>query len=825
MMDTEPETNAHDIDALLAEDDEYDEDGRVVLPGINDLPEFAGPEARKIHKDNIENEEIIEKTNEDTYEMRNRIKVMADHLRNVQQEVDHTNSLSGAKHAEIQTEGHLRQLTSRSLGRCQTDSKKLQADIAFNQEQVNSTQALIYKKNELLEEFKLQMNWNQEELEQWAVASKQKEDDNLAIDKYTRSDETKIKELTLLIEHLNKEFILQQSKLTSETTETLAKQMELDRIAIEFKNAHLERQTLVGRWQDTIAEIKKRDKEINEIGERFALAKSERTKKESILLLQKKRLITQQNENKEVEMKSESFSRIVLRKREEMMINSNKLIEFKSELESLKNELTTSAENLITKRLNNTNNSNLLEEKKINLERERQKYSIIKNKIDSAKSNTIKAEIKAKIAEEELINKEKQLNNELIKNKNLKEKYLKENNLVHELKINENLLKTEISGNKSIMKNLEGQLNQLDREAARQQELLYNAEFQIQQIERKINRGLGERSDEEKIKLKKQIEINEEILLQNKERKKILQQQTRKLLMELTSINMKKNDLLNKKSKFIELINEKNLENKMTEEVNKKDSKLLEEISVNNDLLLLEVKRLKDLLSIKSDTVYSLENRKQQLLLSLEERKNEIILHSNLLKTELRSLNEDKHNIIIELNNKKLNIEKLKSRFLSLNSNNDNNGGEKHTQAYYIIKAAQKREELQRLGDQLDQNIKISEKEIRALQITLEHLNIRNIAYRESFQKVELNGTDIDILKQLNERIKNTKDLLFRKKKELQRLITDYDEDCRRLEQVKFQCEKISKQQGSLNTAKEQVSYILYIYVVVVYVYVVVVYV
>ena len=137
--------------------------------------------------------------------------------------------------------------------------------------------------------------------------------------------------------HLNKEFILQQSKLTSETTETLAKQMELDRIAIEFKNAHLERQTLVGRWQDTIAEIKKRDKEINEIGERFALAKSERTKKESILLLQKKRLITQQNENKEVEMKSESFSRIVLRKREEMMINSNKLIEFKSELESLKN--------------------------------------------------------------------------------------------------------------------------------------------------------------------------------------------------------------------------------------------------------------------------------------------------------------------------------------------------------------------------------------------------------------------------------------------------------------------------------------------------------
>ena len=39
----------------------------------------------------------------------------------------------------------------------------------------------------------------------------------------------------------------------------------------------------------------------------------------------------------------------------------------------------------------------------------------------------------------------------------------------------------------------------------RQQELLYNAEFQIQQIERKVARGLGERSDEEKKKLKLEI--------------------------------------------------------------------------------------------------------------------------------------------------------------------------------------------------------------------------------------------------------------------------------------------------------------------------------
>jgi len=53
-----------------------------------------------------------------------------------------------------------------------------------------------------MEQFKLEMNWNQEELEQWSLAAKQKEEDNLALEKYRRHDEIKIKELNLEIEKL-----------------------------------------------------------------------------------------------------------------------------------------------------------------------------------------------------------------------------------------------------------------------------------------------------------------------------------------------------------------------------------------------------------------------------------------------------------------------------------------------------------------------------------------------------------------------------------------------------------------------------------------------
>ena len=46
------------------------------------------------------------------------------------------------------------------------------------------------------------MSFNQEELDQWTTAAKQKEEDSFAIAKYTKADEAKIRDLTLALEKL-----------------------------------------------------------------------------------------------------------------------------------------------------------------------------------------------------------------------------------------------------------------------------------------------------------------------------------------------------------------------------------------------------------------------------------------------------------------------------------------------------------------------------------------------------------------------------------------------------------------------------------------------
>ena len=236
----------------------------------------------------------------------------------------------------------------------------------------------------------MQMNSNQEELERWVVAARQKEEDNMALQKYTRADETKIKDITLQIEQLTKNHLHQQELLANEATDTVAKQVELDRIAEEFRKLHSERQAMVRLWQDTIEEIKKRDSEINTLGERFALAKIERVKKEEKVASQIKKLVDQQGENRDVESRAEMLQRVVSRKREEMMSGNMKLIEFRDELESLKNELTTAAEGLVVKRNHNLHNSQNNEEKRVKLERERQKYKVVKANLENAKDSTVK---------------------------------------------------------------------------------------------------------------------------------------------------------------------------------------------------------------------------------------------------------------------------------------------------------------------------------------------------------------------------------------------------------------------------------------------------
>ena len=242
-------------------------------PNMAELPLFAGLEAKKIFAD-IEKQRIkLEKAQADYADHEERYKVMVEHLKNVRQEVQHTEGLASAKRAEVASEDHLAQMAKREAGRYRQELKREQQELEAIDSTLNALQNQVFGANEKMDGFKLQMNWNQEELEQWALASKQKEEDNLAIEKYTRADEAKINQLALQIEKLTKRDLEIQAQVEAEATETSSRQIELDRTAEEFRVLHAERQKLVQQWKETIEVAARRDQDITKTATEYVQQK------------------------------------------------------------------------------------------------------------------------------------------------------------------------------------------------------------------------------------------------------------------------------------------------------------------------------------------------------------------------------------------------------------------------------------------------------------------------------------------------------------------------------------------------------------------------
>lgn len=103
------------------------------------------------------------------------------------------------------------------------------------------------------------------------------------------------------------------------------------------------------------------------------------------------------------------------------------------------------------------------------------------------------------------------------------------------------------------------------------------------------------------------------------------------------------------KQQLMTRINELTLENESALRALKAISKKKEELLVAENFVRLDVKRLRDYLYMRADEVVGLENRKIQLKLSMEERKQEITVHKDVLRAQLRTAEEERHERAKEL--------------------------------------------------------------------------------------------------------------------------------------------------------------------------------
>merc|ERR550534_294169 len=335
---------------------------------------------------------------------------------------------------------------------------------------------------------------------------------------------------------------------------------------------------------------------------------------------------------------------------------------------------------------------------------------------------------------DELFEKSKKQLEELNKEqRNLKTALFKETQNLFKLRKEETNMMVMITGTQASARNLQSKIDELGALAMKQETMLYNINFQIQQLESKVERAQGKRSQEETVELKKRIKELQTEKEEGQRNLTRLREQVKSVIANVAREKRKRDAKQAERNLLDDKIAETELQNEsIMGEIAQLDKEALESI-VGHDEQKLQASRLTAKLNDLVSKVFALEKEKYELQLKMEERNREIDEWVKRTQAKMRVKQQQRHDSILELKQCEARVEKLKAKYKTLTGKIRPSGDddENKSQAYYIVKVAQEREELQQRGDALNEDIKKSEKEIFLLQKTLQHLTVKSTISRQ----------------------------------------------------------------------------------------------
>jgi len=705
-----------------------------------------------------------------------RLKLMSEHLTNVRAEIKGTQELCEAKKREVETEDHMTRLAERALGSVQAELKDAALARRELTDRVDAVQTALFQGNLRMDEFKAHMNFNHEELEQWDLARKQKEEDASALQRYHKVDEARFKELSLQLTKLTQAVHAKKKELEREVTETQAAQLELERAAEDFRALHRDRQDLIQQWEEAIQTMHLRDAAIQAAGAQFADGKEWHERRAEQLQETTRALAAEKQKTKELEGRLAQAERSLGFHRTSQMEAAARLKDVEGELEVMKNAMVKAATELSQRQALKASLLQQVSSRQDTLTKLQTKSDRTATRLTAAAAVASDLEGQRKFAADMLAETEQtmaQLEKEMALLKG--EQFMRVEELSAARRAEGDVVAA-ITGAQSQNRNMAARIHQLDQEAFRQQELLYAIEFQVQRMERRVSRAKGERTEEEKRELKAKIATVQATLEEVQRQRKGLETQAKHVGDDLRQCRMSVEQKSTEKSRHDTAILELRLQTESCEQEQQRLARNRQTLLVNHDVLRLQVARLDKTLASRGKGLFDLETRREQLQSTIEEREAEISAHRDGLRLQIKATEEERRRVLVELRERQSQIGHLKSRFQVLINrvplDEDDPTGDLAT-AHYIVKTAQEREELQAAGDALDEEIRRMETEARKLDRTLEALKGCNSTFKEQFKRTAKGDAESETKATLEQKTRDLQSLINRRTTELKEYMRD----------------------------------------------------
>jgi UDP-glucose:O-linked fucose beta-1,3-glucosyltransferase len=642
------------------------------------------------------------------------------------------------------------------------------------------------------------MQWGEGQLQEWLAAANEREEDAAVLQKYAAVDEARIKELTLEIEKLTIGVQRDQALLDKEVTETHAHDLGLDKTSIIFQQLHVEKRKLITRWEKTLVTMQTRDEEIQAKAEEFQRCKAEVNEKAKVVTEQEKLLedekLANDDERKKIESKERELDTIQQRKN----AMDEELQQFTNELDSLRNTLAT------------TESQHRKKKAEVKMLQESaavwgKRITGVENGIEQATANLGTAQMATLTQEEQTRALEARLEEEQsrieLRHTQLSRAQAnaaKQNQRLTDLKLEEQTMHAEIVATRTMVQNMTSKIRVQTKRQLDEETLLYKQDFDIAQLERKLNRLQGKVTNAATKEMEEKIKQLEEVLSGHQASEKLLNTQIQKLDDELR-LGRKRSE---KETKEFAVLSEKlaelELEIRRSQEDLDKVVAAKQDLMVNENVLKLEIRRKRMQLNYRADDVFSLEQQQLQLKAAMDERMDEILIHKELLRTQMKEAKDQRSTVFKELQERESRIDKLRKRHeIVVFSTAPSEDGEQKSQAFLLVQAAQEREELQSLGDELDMKIRKGEKEIRQLENVLFKMTGKNHKFRQSLRKVGESDQDAMDKERLQAQHRSVMDRFRHKRRERNRL----------QEEVEQLRESVAQMDGSLDQLRTEVGH------------------
>ncbi|KAF4654319.1 hypothetical protein FOZ61_008338 [Perkinsus olseni] len=402
-------------------------------------------------------------------EERERIENMTQHLKNVQREIKNSEALLDFKRKEMESKEHLMALDQRQIGRLESEILKNRKISQDRKRMVNDARNAIENANTKVDELRTELEWGQEELEQWVIAARQKEEDEMQLEEYRRADDVKVKNLRKELEEVLKRIHDTKQELSDRATETEAMQIEMNKISQQLEQATEARAADLAAWEAGVDANKRKDQELIALGEQHA-QESKRHKEKELKISELRKI--DDNYEKSIREK-ESLVSLTDRELGMLRLENLKVREeaelLKDEVEVVRAELSAAKAEENQKRVEIEQWDQRVEEQKRKVANLRKRLAMEEKKKSEVEQSKMNKEEVAREAEE-MMRKAVERAGELEQQLKLaKEDLFKTQQELYRERENETTKLGEISGLQSAIKNVKSRISKVDAERQRQQ--------------------------------------------------------------------------------------------------------------------------------------------------------------------------------------------------------------------------------------------------------------------------------------------------------------------------------------------------------------------